>query len=188
MTADYEMADVFELTTPEQLKALGDPLRQKILALLLERAATTNQLAKALESPTSTIAHHLKVLHEAGLITIVRTRQVRAITERSYGRVAHTYLGISSGAEDRRVLAQQLLHHMVEELPHMEDDDELNSVFIMRLTKAQAHEFTQHIKQLTNTTYQPQESGEKQYGLVSILYRADLPQLPADEEDPEQSE
>ena len=189
MTVDYEMADVLELTTPEQLKALGDTLRQKILLLLLERAATTNQLAKALESPTSTIAHHLNVLHEAGLITVVRTRQVRAITERYYGRVARTFFGVSSGAEDRQTLARQLLLHMLEELPRMQDDDELNAVFIMRLTKAHAREFVQYIEsQFPDKAPETQEAGEDRYNLVSVMYRSDLPQFPADEEGLEQPE
>src|SRR5581483_5176673 len=97
---DYAMEAVLELTTPAQFKALGDPLRQKALGLLAERAATTGELAAALHCPTSTMAHHLHVLERAGLIRVVRTRQVRAVTERYYGRTAHTYLSISGDMEE----------------------------------------------------------------------------------------
>jgi len=45
-----------------------------------------------------TVSHHLKVLEHAGLIRVVRTRRVRALTESLYGRVARLYL--LKGADD----------------------------------------------------------------------------------------
>jgi DNA-binding transcriptional ArsR family regulator len=84
-----------ELSTPEQFSALGDPVRQTILDLLAERAGTTRELAGALGSPVSTVAHHLRVLQGAGLIRVVRTRQVRAMTERYYGRAARSFVSVT---------------------------------------------------------------------------------------------
>jgi DNA-binding transcriptional ArsR family regulator len=45
-----------------------------------ERAepATITELAVAVERPKSTLAHHVKVLTEAGLVRVTRTRRVRA--------------------------------------------------------------------------------------------------------------
>src|SRR5215471_5088484 len=88
---DYELADRLALTEPSQVKALGHPLRNTILGLLHERAATVSDLAVALERPKSTVAHHVKVLAEAGLVQVVRTRRVRAIEERFYGRTARMF-------------------------------------------------------------------------------------------------
>src|SRR5262249_33685417 len=88
---DYELADRIALTTPQQVKALGHPLRNTILGLLHERAATVSELAIALERPKSTVAHHVKVLNDAGLVQVVRTRRVRAIEERFYGRTARMF-------------------------------------------------------------------------------------------------
>jgi DNA-binding transcriptional ArsR family regulator len=48
------------------VKAIGHPVRTTILGLLHERAATVSELATALERPKSTVAHHVKVLAEAG--------------------------------------------------------------------------------------------------------------------------
>src|SRR6188472_1190221 len=96
---DYDLADRFALTQPAQVKALGHPLRNTILGLLHERAATVNELALALARPKSTVAHHVKVLTEAGLLQVVRTRRVRAIDERFYGRTARMfYVGIERPA------------------------------------------------------------------------------------------
>ena len=92
---DYDLADRIGLTRPEQVKAISHPLRTTILGLLHERAATVTELAVALERPKSTVAHHVKVLVEAGLVQVVRTRRVRAIEERFYGRTARMfYVGV----------------------------------------------------------------------------------------------
>ena len=97
---DYELADRIALTEPAQVKALSHPLRNVILGLLHERAATVTELAVALERPKSTVAHHVKVLEDAGLIRVVRTRRVRAIEERFYGRTARMFfVGVERGAE-----------------------------------------------------------------------------------------
>src|ERR671910_985708 len=75
---DYELADRIALTQPAQVKAMGHPLRTTILGLLHERAATVTELAVALERPKSTVAHHVRVLADAGLLQVVRTRRGRA--------------------------------------------------------------------------------------------------------------
>ena len=78
---DYELPDIVVADQPHQLKALGDRARMAILDLVLERAASVMELAAALGKPKSTVAHHVQVLQRAGLLRVVRTRKVRAITE-----------------------------------------------------------------------------------------------------------
>src|SRR5579885_1551252 len=97
---DYELADRIALTEHAQVRAISHPLRNTILGLLHERAATVSELAAALERPKSTVAHHVKVLREAGLLQVVRTRRVRAIEERFYGRTARLfYVGVDHTTE-----------------------------------------------------------------------------------------
>jgi DNA-binding transcriptional ArsR family regulator len=88
---DYELADTVELTTAEQVRAVSDPLRTTLLGLLHERAATVTEMAEAVDRPRSTVAHHVNVLLDAGLLQVVRTRRVRAIHERYYGRTARMF-------------------------------------------------------------------------------------------------
>ena len=76
---DYELVDQIVVTAPAQLRAMADPLRATILDLLLERAATVAELAAAVKRPKSTVAHHVNVLVDAGMLRVVRTRRVRAI-------------------------------------------------------------------------------------------------------------
>src|SRR5215213_11967331 len=97
---DYELVERMEVAAPEQLRAMADPLRGTILDLLLERAATVAELAAAVARPKSTVAHHVKVLLEAGMLRVVRTRRVRAIDERYYGRTARMFfVGLGKRAD-----------------------------------------------------------------------------------------
>ena len=52
----------------EQFKALSHPMRHRLLFALGQGQATISQLAAALGSNKGNIAHHLKVLREAGLV------------------------------------------------------------------------------------------------------------------------
>src|SRR6266571_4450895 len=98
-TPDYDAEDILVVSEPERLRALADDLRTTIVLLLRERARSTKELADELGLPKGTVGHHLKVLESAGLIRVVRTRQVRAITEKFYGRVARLFILRSADGE-----------------------------------------------------------------------------------------
>ena len=89
---DYELADVLEVDEAQQLKALGDPLRLLICDLVLERAMSVTEIADIVDRPKGSVAYHVDVLVDAGLLQVVRTRQVRAVEERFYGRTALTFM------------------------------------------------------------------------------------------------
>src|ERR1700760_1555345 len=100
---DYDLDELLVITAPDQLRALTDPLRESLLDLLHERAATVTELAQAVGRPKSTVAYHVNVLVTAGLLRVVRTRRIRAVEERYYGRVARTYyIGALSRPEDKQ--------------------------------------------------------------------------------------
>lgn len=88
---DYELPEQLALTDPQQYRALFEPTRTAIVGLLLERAATTSELAEVLDKPKGTVGHHLKVLQDAGLVRVVRTEQVRALQAKYYGRTARIF-------------------------------------------------------------------------------------------------
>jgi len=89
---DYDLADELDVGSAERLKALADPLRMRIADLVLERAMSVTELAERVRRPKGTVAYHVDVLVDAGLLQVVRTRKVRAVEERFYGRVARTYV------------------------------------------------------------------------------------------------
>ena len=110
---DYELADTIVLTDSTPVQAIGNQLRTTILGLLHERAATVTEIARAVGRPKSTVAYHVEVLHEAGLVRVVRTRRVRAIEERYYGRTARMfYVGVGKGpGESGAAVGLQRLRH-----------------------------------------------------------------------------
>jgi DNA-binding transcriptional ArsR family regulator len=75
------------ISSPAQFKAMGHPLRQRLLFLLGE-PATISQLAARLDVAKGSISHHLGVLRDAGMVEVSETRQVRGGTERYYRRTA----------------------------------------------------------------------------------------------------
>lgn len=87
---DYELDDEIDASEPVRLKALADALRMRICDLVLERAMSVSELAERVDRPKGTVAYHVDVLVDAGLLKVVRTRRVRALEERFYGRVART--------------------------------------------------------------------------------------------------
>jgi DNA-binding transcriptional ArsR family regulator len=186
---DYDLDDTIELTTAEQVRAISDPLRTTILGLLHERAATVTELATAVKRPKSTVAHHVNVLAGAGLLRVVRTRRVRAIDERYYGRTARMfYVGLGRRADgvplppdfnDFEVAAKESVAAY--------DVGQLRA-FIRhaRIAEEQAAEFWDRIEQVIHEFDRLPRSGDTAYGFAVGLYpMLDYPTLPprANEED-----
>ncbi|WP_238176759.1 ArsR/SmtB family transcription factor [Kribbella albertanoniae] len=177
---DYELAETLELTTAEQVRAIADPLRTTILGLLHERAATVTELATAVKRPKSTVAHHVKVLADAGILRVVRTRKVRAIEERFYGRAARSfYVGL--GRRDGK-LPEDFNDFEVaaEESRSAYDEGQLRS-FIRhaRIPEERAAEFWRGVHELIDTFDKLPRAGDTTYGFTVGLYPiVDYPTLP----------
>src|SRR5215211_1801807 len=145
---DYELAGRVVVTAPEQLRAMADPLRATILDLLLERAATVAELAAAVRRPRSTVAHHVNVLVDAGMLRVVRTRRVRAIDERYYGRTARVfYVGVVNrpGEDPTTVHANALSVAAAESVPAHEADQLRSILRHARIPAERAAEFWERV-------------------------------------------
>jgi DNA-binding transcriptional ArsR family regulator len=182
---DYDLADRIALSEPSQVKALGHPLRNTILSLLHERAATVNELAVALERPKSTVAHHVKVLREAGLVRIVRTRRVRAIEERFYGRTARLFYvgrGSTKGRLPRDFNDFEVAAR--ESMAAYHDGKLWGFIRHGRITEAQASEFWDKMATLIAEFDQLPRAGTTVYGFSVGVYPTDHPTLPEGDADP----
>jgi DNA-binding transcriptional ArsR family regulator len=174
---DYEAEDVLVVREPEQLRALGDDLRSRIVVLLRDRAYSTTGLAEKLGLPKGTVGHHLKVLEKAGLVRVVRTRQVRALTEKYYGRVARLYVFKSTDADGegvRDVAAASLRRAAEEMLPIGDDGRTTFAVVRARLDDADARRLTRRLERLIDDFRAAESPTGTPYGLAAALYgRAD---------------
>lgn len=178
---DYDLPDTVEVSTPSQLRAIADPLRGNIMDLVSERAATVAELAAAVNRPKSTVAHHVGVLVKAGMLRVVRTRRVRAIEERYYGRTGRTLnIGVVRRPGDTQtpVCVNQLSVAAVESVPAHEADTLYTSIRHVRIPAAAASEFWRRVEALLREFAQLPRSGDTVYGLVAGLYPTDHPTLP----------
>ncbi len=178
---DYELADRIALTEPSQVKALSHPLRNTILGLLHERAATVTELAVALGRPKSTVAHHVKVLNAAGLVRVVRTRKVRAIEERFFGRTARMfYVALEQAPEGDRMPRDFNDFEVAarESVQAYHDGKLWGFIRHARITEGQASKFWERMAELVTEFDQLPRSGETMYGFAVGVYPTDQPILP----------
>ncbi len=170
---DYDIEDFVVVDDNAGLKAVADDTRMDILNLLLERAATVSQLADALDKPKGTVGYHAKVLEDAGLIRVVRTGKVRAITEKYYGRVGRTIrFGASPRPDDPLWFVNDALRGMRttegEPLP-------MFTSRVARIPVDRAVEFTERILEVAEEFIALPRSGDTVYGFLAGVYPTDHP-------------
>jgi DNA-binding transcriptional ArsR family regulator len=166
---DYEAEETMVISEPEQLRALADELRGRITSLLRERAMSTQQLARELDLPKGTVGHHLKVLERAGLIRIVHTRQVRAVTEKFYGRVARLFLFQAENPDDARALGVQTLRDAAFQLERAPEGAGWGLV-LSRLTASDIKRFERRLEKLIDDFRAADLAGGSPYRLVSAFW------------------
>jgi DNA-binding transcriptional ArsR family regulator len=172
---DYDAPDVLYVRRPDQLKALGDELRGRIVVMLRERAQSVTELAEKLNMPKGTVGHHVKVLETAGLVQVVRTRRVRAVTEKYYGRTGRLFLYESSDGtpEDVRNIVAASLRVAAEEILPVDEEDAAacSGVLRVRLSEADARRFDRRLGKLMDDFRDRDDPEGRPYGLAVALYR-----------------
>jgi DNA-binding transcriptional ArsR family regulator len=152
---------------PEQFKALAHPMRHRLLFALGEHQATVSQLSAELGSNKGNIAHHLKVLADAGLVAVAQTRRVRGGTEKYYRRTAGMlrYSDEHATATAFRAIADEIA---------TAEPDPFLALRNVRLTADQAARITDVLRELADNT---PDAGPDQprYGLLLGLYRPGAP-------------
>jgi DNA-binding transcriptional ArsR family regulator len=174
---DYELAPTVQADTPAQLKAIAGPVRSQILDLVLERAATVTELAQALDRPKSSVAYHVDILVDVGLLTVVRTRRVRAIEERFYGRVGRTIVigdgPMPEGTVRHNFLAEAQAEARIQTPGHM-----LATLRHARIPEDRAAEFFERVIEIAEEFTELQRDGDVVFGFVAAVYPTTQPTLP----------
>lgn len=164
------------------LRALGDDTRRTIIDLLTERPATVTELAAAIGKAKGTIAHHVDVLVDVGLVAVVSTRRVRAVEERTYGRTADTFWldsGTAAALGEHWIIGDAVTHAR----PHREEERSLTSVRFARIPHDRAAEFADRLAELADEFAHGERGGDVVYGLLVALFPTDRPHL-GDQEQP----
>jgi DNA-binding transcriptional ArsR family regulator len=174
-TLDYDLDEVVYVEDAAAMKAVADDTRMDILNLLLERAATVSQLADALDKPKGTVGYHAKVLEDVGLIRVVRTAKVRAMTEKYYGRVGRTiqFRG-SPRPDDPHWFVNDALRSMVA----VEGDPlPMFTSRVARIPVERAVEFSERILELSKEFLDLPRSGDTVFGFLAGVFPTDHPVL-----------
>lgn len=176
---DYDLEDLRIVSDPQVLKALFHPLRGTLLELTLERAASVAELAEAVERPKSSVAYHVGILADADLLRVVRTRRVRAVEERFYGRTAKIYyVGPDVPLEHLDTMGNDLVAAAAESGPAFAADRMRALTRHAKIPRERAAEFWDRVFALTREFSEIPRTGEEVYAFVVALYPTDYPTLP----------
>lgn len=176
---DYEIEDVVVVSTNAQLKAVADDTRMNILNLLMERAATVSQLAVVLEKPKGTVGYHTTVLEDAGMIRVVRTNKVRAMTEKYYGRTGRTILFENSPKPDDPMW---FINDALSGMRKVEGEPlPMFTSRVARIPMDRAVEFSERVLEVAEEFISLPRSGETVFGFLAGVYPTDHPAF--DDED-----
>ena len=172
---------MLDLDEPQQLKALGDPLRLLICDLVLERAMSVTEIADRVGRPKGSVAYHVDVLVDAGLLQVVRTRQVRAVEERFYGRTALTFMIEGTPGElgfIRDVVAEVDGDRLREIAAAGKSDDEgwgTATYRHARIPHDRVAEYTRRLHELSLEFVQEPRDGDVEFGLYIALFPTNRP-------------
>ncbi|MFG1923569.1 ArsR/SmtB family transcription factor [Cryptosporangium sp. NPDC048952] len=156
------MEERMEISDPAQYKALGHPLRHRLLMAIGQKPATISQLARALDQRKGNIAHHMDVLYTAHLVEIAESRTVRGGTEHYYQRAARRLTFNNPEATPVMVRA------VADDLAAGEEiGGRLRTV---RLTAEQAREVTAAIEELIDGLEDAGDDTER-YGLLAAVWK-----------------
>jgi DNA-binding transcriptional ArsR family regulator len=169
---DYAAKDTMVVADPKQLKAMADPLRSQLIQLLRDRARSTQEIAAEIAVPKGTIGHHLKVLEAAGLIRVVRTRKVRAMTEKFYGRTARLFLYQVEDPEDGRAISANTLRQASHEVEQAAAAMGFGLVRA-RLTKKDIARFRKRAEKLLTDFRAADTAGGHPWSLTAGLWSAE---------------
>ena len=169
-----------QVNTVQQFKAMGDPLRWRILNLIQHQPYTAKQIAERLKASPGTIGHHLQVLEASGLAQIVARRMVHGIVAKYYTRTARIFqLDFPSEVTGNTSTSLQIMTDARDEMAEaIETGGGENAVLSsglphMRLSPEQATIYMERLKALTDDFLQEPPAPDGQvYGLYTALFKA----------------
>lgn len=82
------MEEHYEIENIEQLRAVADVLRLRIIDILREQPMTVTQLGEKLGMAPAKVHYHVRELERVGLLKLVETREKGGILEKYYQPIA----------------------------------------------------------------------------------------------------
>jgi hypothetical protein len=122
------------------------------------------------------VGHHLKVLERGRLVRVVRTRKVRALTEKYYGRVARLFvLKTDDTLPDdlkRGALAAMMLRQASDELIAARVEKESSAILHVRLAPSDVRRFEKRLNRLVADFQSSEDPDGEMHALAFALFAA----------------
>lgn len=164
------------LQTPAHFKALGHPVRHRVVNVLRQRPATLGQLASAMGLAKGTISFHVRVLRDAGLVRLAGTQHVRGGTEQYFALVSTGFRMHEDAEAGPGFLVQAALAEMS---PAGDSEPGHTVLRHLWLSEQQAGALAAQLEDFATRQHPADAGSGDAYGLLLSLYRADIPRLPA---------
>ena len=170
------MRDHLTIRGREQLHAIGDPMRWRILGRLLDGPASIQELAVALGTAKGTIGHHVRVLESSGLIRLAETKRVRGVVEKRYLRVARQFRlpDVEDEGVDPQTATLPIRSALAEARPSQgKSDPSMSLVVRARMPVARARRFAELINQIAAEFADGAPGTGETFGFVGAIYVPD---------------
>ena len=156
--------------TPEEARALANPLRLRILRLCLDRSMTNEELAARLGRDAGTVLHHVRMLVDTGFLAPDEERRgARGAVERPYRSTGKSWT-LDVGDEETGMLA--MVDAFRAELAENEGGDVFNLTRLAVRLKPDARDaFADRIMALVTELHDADDPDGEPYGMLVGLHR-----------------
>jgi len=181
-----DIAESYAFESIEQVRAMADELRIRIVDQLVIQPMTVTQVGEALGVHPNKIHYHVRELERAGLVRLVETREKSGILEKYYRPVARNFNVpddllrttppdeiISAVHEFLQVVNQSLLDALRRDIDHGVAGGEVTGLSATSYfaTNAEAKELDSQIRKVLDPYVHPRGlEGEREHRLVYFSY------------------
>lgn len=181
-----DIPENYDLENVEQLRAISDELRIRIMDTLAHQQMTVTQLGERFGLAPARVHYHVRELEKVGLVKLVETRENKGILEKYYRSVAKGTSvpdallrsipldeSVATMREFLRIVSQGVLRAFQRGLASDKIEHEIASLADMTvfLTYDEAKQVTQQIYDLLKPYTQPRGiEGERECAAVNLLY------------------
>src|SRR5262249_36568954 len=179
-----QLPDLYTLDSIEQMRAVADELRIRIMDLLIQRPLTVTMVGDALGIAPAKAHYHVRELERVGLVKLVATRERGGILEKYYRAVAQnftvsdTLLRRTTSNEARSAIGahlQTLNRAFLRALSRAIGSGEPHAHFIqlttasLWTTRDEMHALSRRITELLEPYYSPRSGVDVQPRMLAIV-------------------
>ena len=186
-----DIPETYQLETIEQMRALAEELRIRIIEALGKQAMTSKQVALLLNEAPAKVHYHLHELEKVGLVNLVDIREKGNMLEKYYRAVAKSISAsetlfqrvppdetIAAVREFFQQISQRFMQVLAEALNRQAWEEHISLHLAGEQLWMTNEEYQQLVKQI-NALVEPYKNprsnaGEQEHTFVEIIYPAHL--------------